>query len=300
MDNKLAKTKWYLITVIGMAGWGALFPLLELISKQISPVIISLVRYVIAAISLFVICKWLNTNLKIKRTDILPIATIGILGTTLTTILIAWGISYSTVIHSSILVNSNPLLVGLVAPLFISEQTNWSKILGGILGLTGVSLAVLNGQAVVQFIDTSFAFGALLLFAAAVLQATYAIFVKKYIKKYNALSITLYAMFFGVLFLIPFLFFSGNIETLSVITHFQWIVLLAIGIVATVLPLLSFSFGIKHIGAISASSFKFTIPIFATTFAIIFFNESLTIWITCGIILTCTGIYLTERKIKNE
>lgn len=303
LENKLSKTFWYFLLLVGMASWASLFPFLKMLGSEISSTNIALARYLIAFIVLYPFCHYLKMHFVVKKKHILPISLLGLLATAITTIFIAWGIQYSTVIHSSLLVNSNPLFIGLLAPLFIHEKTNWKKIVGVVVGLIGINLIILNGQPVIKLLEQDFLLGIGLLLGASFCQVIYTIFIKRYLRYYTGITITLYAMLAGAIFMIATTLVTGDIWDVTSFSGKEYILLGLIGVVSTAIPLVIFSASIKKLGAINSSSFKFTIPIFATIFAILFFKEKLSLWIFFGIVLTSIGIYTilhvkAKRKIR--
>jgi len=203
---------------------------------------------------------------------------LGLLITSFTTLFISIGIQYSTIIHSSLIVNSSPLFVALLAPFIIKEKTNWKKIL-----------------AVEELLKKDFLFGISLLFSAALCQVFYTIFVKKYLQYYSAMTIVLYATLVGFISMFFLSLFSGKIFDLVNISAVNIVLLVLIGTLSTVIPLVIFSSSVKHLGSVNASSFKFFIPIFAILFAVLFFQENLSVWIGSGFSLTALGIYFTQK-----
>jgi drug/metabolite transporter (DMT)-like permease len=289
--KKLPKQSWYILLIIAMICWASMFPFLKILGSELSPINIALARFLIAFIAIYPFCRISNIHFVVKKKHLFPVILLGIITSALTTVLVAWGIRYSTVIHSSLLLNSNPLFIGLFAPLLIKEKTNWKKIVGAMAGLLGIALVILNGQSIKELLRIDYLIGIGLLLGASFSQVIYTIYIKKYLKYYTGMTLTLYAMLSGTAILLIISVLSGDIVNFAKVQGLDFIWLILLGTIATVIPLIIFSSSIKRLGAITSSSFKFTIPIFATIFGILFFQEVLTVWIVSGIVLVSVGIY---------
>ncbi len=283
----------YLRLVLGMAAWATLYPFIKLLNGSVDPYTLALVRYGIASALLTLFLVHDPQRRFPKQSDWQRFILLGFIGTALTTVLIALGVQYSTASASSILVNTNPLMIALLAPLLIHERTKNDQILGVLIGIVGIIFVVLNGK---QFSLPGYGAGSLLLLAAAFCQALYAIFMKPLIKTYGSLATSTWMALVGFVELVAVTTLMGNGRQIFDLLPMQWMLLLLIGVVSTAVGSFIWIHSLGRLSATASTSFKLLIPVFATLYGVLFLGEQLTPWILGGMLLTTVGILLTQQR----
>ena len=120
--------KWYILIVLGFIIWGTQHPPVKILSSSVPPFLLNFLRFFIALIVLlpFVI----KQKIIPEKKDLIKISSLGIIGISLYGLFVVFGIRLSTATNSAILINANPLLIAILAPLLIKEKSNWKKNLG--------------------------------------------------------------------------------------------------------------------------------------------------------------------------
>jgi drug/metabolite transporter (DMT)-like permease len=197
---------------------------------------------------------------------------LGVLGVAGFSVCITFGIKFSTAANSALLVNTQPILTALIAPLLIRETTSAFRILGGVFGLVGIYLLVSGGMGIGHVLNPEYLLGNVLLLSAALLFSLYSIFVKRYVSKYGGLAPTFLSMAAGTLLLIPVLIIGG-IPSFGLLNLLHGALLLYIGVVATAVANLLLNQSFHHLGVVRAMGFKFLIPVFGFVLSVVLLQE---------------------------
>lgn len=93
----------------------------------------------------------------------------------------------------------------------------------------------------------------------------------------------------------PFL----NTTPLSSIETEQWVLLLALGVLATAIPFTSFLIAAEVNPAARLGVAAYLVPVIAVTLAVIFLGEELTPAVMVGALLIISGVNVTERSSRH-
>lgn len=130
----------------------------------------------------------------------------------------------------------------------------------------------------------------------AISYAIYFILVKPLMLAYEPIHVVRWIFTFGLIFTIPI-----GWSQFSVIDwgSFTWKEYAAVGFIvigATFFAYLFNLYGVHHLGAGITGTYIYTQPFFAAAIALIFLNESFTIYKIIAAALIVSGVYLVSRK----
>ena len=212
-----------------------------------------------------------------------------------TTDLSLWHFSMSitSVSNATIIVNSAPIFVALLAYLVFKEKPQKGFVSSffityiGILGLIIFSNNYANGKIL----------GDILCMVAAVCYAAYLLIISK-LGKETSLNIIFYTTFFCCLFsIIPMSFETGLYFPQ---THFEWVNLVLLAFLCQFGGQFLITYGIGKISASSGSIGLLMQPLTATILAAFIFSEILNLMQMIFILITLLGIYLARvGLVKN-
>ena len=142
--------------------------------------------------------------------------------------------------------------------------------------------------------------GDLLALLAAFLWACYSILTKK-ISSYGYPTIltTRRIFFYGILFMVPALFFFDFQWDLTRFANPVYLLnILFLGLGASALCLVTWNFAVKRLGAVRTSIYIYMVPVITPIASVLILHEPFT-WMTgTGMFLTLAGLLLSEYKTK--
>ena len=237
---------------------------------------------------------------KIAKKDYVRLLFCGLFGVCLNQMLFFEGLFRTSEINSSIMMTSNPLIVLIIAALFINERITGPKIIGIIIGGIGATLIILSGD---RSVEGSSRFGDLLILGNSACYAIYLVSVKPLMKKYHPMQIISWVFLFGALFVIPLGF--------EQFTEINWdmppsiigsILFVIIG--TTFFAYLFNIYGVSKLNASVVSSYIYLQPVLATIFALIISYDEKVGGITYEKIgyafLIFIGVYLVSKPQKRS
>jgi len=203
--------------------------------KQIAPhhiqaLGISFARIFFTAILLTMLPLFNSKKERIEKKDYLLLMIAGLLGVTLNQTFSIMGIASTNPIHSSLLIMSTPIIVTVLAAIFLKEGFGGNKIIGLLLGLTGAFILI-KSRATSGEAHPPTLLGDGLILAGSVCYSTYLILIRRVSKKYSPITILRFVFLFGALFSLPFSLksfatanwaaFSGNRKLCLLSTRFR-------------------------------------------------------------------------------
>lgn len=234
----------------------------------------------------------------VSNRDLLSLALLGNLGFFMASYLDFWGLKYIPAAMERLILFTYPSIVLLINVLIFKEKIN--RIQFGALALTylGIAIAFIEGISLAGHPD--FIFGSLLVFFCAVAYAVYMVGSGKLLPRLGTLRFSSYAMIFACLTIIAQHGFVHQWQLFDYpVEVYQLTFLMAI--VATVLPMLMVSEGVRLIGASNASIIGSIGPISTIVLAYIFLGETLGLWQWLGTFIVIAGVLLISlQKSRNK
>lgn len=244
-------------------------------------------RYFFAVIIYFLWLKCVKKiSLKIAKSELVPLFFLGIFFS-LSSLTLFESFHYIEAGIACTILFIYPVIVALIMAIFFKEKI--TKTVVSAIFLTSIGIALLyNGKP-----DSVLSLkGVTIVLASAFLYAFYIVGVKsiKAIKSMNSAKLSFYVMLFGLLVYVVNLKFCTNLQGLTTIT--AWLFVIGLAIFPTIISLETIGIAIKLIGSTNTAILGALEPLTAIFFGILFFNESLTLRISIGVILILFGVFL--------
>jgi drug/metabolite transporter (DMT)-like permease len=272
--------------------------------KQIAPhhiqaLGISFSRIFFTAILLTMFPLFNGKKEKIEKKDYLLLMVAGLLGVTLNQTFSIMGIASTNPIHSSLLIMSTPIIVSVLAAIFLKESFGGNKIIGLLLGLTGAFILI-KSRATSGEVHPPTMLGDVLILAGSVCYSTYLILIRKVSKKYSPITILRFVFLFGALFSLPFSLQSFATAEWSAFSGWDWFSILYIVVLGTLAANLLMNWGVQQWGPSKTGSFVYFQPVFGTLGAVLLMGEQFSIGKAIAGLLIVAGVWITSMKLKKK
>lgn len=229
---------------------------------------------------------WAQTKkVKIKRTDLPKLITIGILIITLNITFFFEGIKRTSAIDASILTMTIPILSVMLGWWFLKEKVYLINLFGIILSLIGAVIILGLPQMLV---------GNTLIILASVCWVIGAIISKKILTKYSSLVVTAIAFLIGVItFAIPAASeYFQNPAWPSQVTTLGILGLIYMTLLSSISAYFLFEWGLSKTNVTTADLFQYIEPLIAILLGIAILGEQLTVSFLIGGALVAIGAFL--------
>ena len=272
--------------------------------KQIAPhhiqaLGISFSRIFFTAILLTMMPFFNGKKERIEKKDYLLLMVAGLLGVTLNQTFSIMGIASTNPIHSSLLIMSTPIIVTVLAAIFLKESFGGNKIIGLLLGLTGAFILV-KSRATSGEVHPPTMLGDGLILAGSVCYSTYLILIRKVSKKYSPITILRFVFLFGALFSLPFSLKSFKIADWAAFSGWDWFSILYIVVLGTLAANLLMNWGVQQWGPSKTGTFVYFQPVFGTLGAVLLMGEQFSVVKAIAGLLIVSGVWITSMKFKKE
>ena len=267
-----------LITIVV---WGSSFPVMSFLLDSLDPMPLALGRFLIPAFfSLIYIISKKNI---IEKKDIFRFILAGIIGIFAYNVFLNTGQQTVSAGASSFIVNCNPLFASLIGFYILKQKVKkyfWFGIILCIFGIFIISLETFN--------NFSLNLGVIYILIAALLTSSYFHIINPLVKKYGALTVFNFTIFFGT---VPMLiWFNDFYQLISSSSSDVLIAISWLSIICTLLGYYTWTYSVGFFGANKASFFLFLIPVFSIIIDFIIFYKSPNIFTLIGGFLILTAV----------
>lgn len=219
----------------------------------------------------------------LTRRDAGGIAAAGVIGVTVMSAFFHLAITCLPANIAALIFSCNPVLVLLLAGLFLAERITVSKVAAVGFCLCGIFLLARDRA------DDLSLVGVLLMVSATLAFALYTVLCKKLIPRCGALPVTAFAALFGGLLLVPVAVAAEGVP-LGAYGGADWAGLIYLAVFGTALGYFLYIHGIGHVGAGVGSMAFFLKPPTAALFAWMALGETFSVFEAAAGLLILAGM----------
>lgn len=283
----MSKTVGYIYLVLTFVIWGSLYVAAKSVMAEIPSTAVLASRYAIAVVALYFVMRKRGFK-KIKKEHRKMLFAVGFVGYFCG---IAFQLLGTDLIDASLasLINSlNPIVIPIIAAIFLKERLNGKTAVSIILSVIGVYIILGVGG------GGSF-WGIVINILSLLFWSASCCMVRGISQDYDPIQITLYAMAIALCFAMPTAIFEVAVTP----CHLSWgglVSLLYIGLVCTALSHVFWNRSLKILPATTCSLFYPIQPLTSAVMAMLFLGESLSASFIIGAVLICISMVITVTK----
>ena len=280
------KAKGYILGAVAAATYG-MNPLfaLPLYKAGMNPDSVLFFRYLFAIPVLGMMIVARGRSFKLKRKEVLPLIIMGLL-VALSSLALFQSYNYMDVGIASTLLFVYPILVALIMWIAFKEKLTLPTVLCILLALGGIGLLYKSGDG-----STLNLTGIILVMISALSYAIYIVGVNQStLKNLATLSLTFYVLLFGLVLFLVRVDFGQSLRVAE--TWYLWGNLIALAIFPTAISFLCTSQAIQYIGSTPTAILGALEPLTAVFFGVVVFGESLTLRLSCGMLMIILAVTL--------
>lgn len=296
---KSARLRAYLMLLIVATIWGIASPIIKYTLQGFDPVTFLTYRFGISTLIAVVTFAFVGWHIPKDKKVFWTLILYSFLTSTVSLGFLFLGLKNTTVLDSSLITLSAPLVVSIAGVFFLKEHITKKEKLGMGIAMLGTFLTVIEPLIQNHGSEIRIA-GNLLVLGYVVSAAGGAVLAKKLLRKgVSPLTLTNFSFIVGLLSLLPFAIFSGssipNIVSVPLPYH--------LGVLYMAILSGSFAYYLsnkaqKTIEISEASVFSYLYPIFATPLAVFWLGEKITPMFVVGAVIISVGVAIAEIKKK--
>ncbi|MCB7317357.1 DMT family transporter [Lacrimispora sp. 210928-DFI.3.58] len=295
MEHK--KTAGHLAALLTIVIWGTTFISTKILLVDFPPVEILFFRFVMGFLVLLMAYpKQLKTA---DHKQELTFAAAGLWGICFYYLLENIALTFTLASNVGVIISVAPFFTAILSHLFMKseEKLRAQFFVGFVVAMVGIILISFNGSK----LELN-PMGDLLAVAAALVWACYSILTRKIGSfGYPVLLSTRRTFFYGILFMIPALFFFDFRLDLSRFANMTYLFnILYLGLGASALCFVTWNFAVKKLGAVKTSVYIYMVPVITVVTSVLILHEQLTVLAGIGTVLTLIGLFLSEYKPERK
>lgn len=308
----MAKGKfiYHLLAFLVVAVWGVTFISTKvLIRSGLHPSQIFAIRFSLAYIGILVLQAFSKEKARLLSSsfkDEAVFLSLGVSGGSLYFLTENTALAYTQACNVAFIVCVAPLITILLSLAYrrlFNDRfsaaiehigSGWPLAIGTALALTGMALVTFDGNAVEFSVK-----GDLLALGAAVCWGLYSIFMGYMTASYGTMFATRKVFFYGLLTIIPVLFFQESEVSADALLSFPvWGNLLFLGLIASLACFAIWNKVMSEIGNVTATNYVYLNPFFTLVSAVLILGEKMTPTAAIGSAAIIAGVSIAERKKK--
>lgn len=295
MESK--RTAGHLAALFTIIIWGTTFISTKVLLVDFKPVEILFFRFVMGFAALFLVCPHRPKAVSRKQEAAFVLA--GLCGICLYYLLENIALTYTMASNVGVIISVAPFFTAMLSRLFLKSEGKLRAnfFIGFVVAMAGVVLISFNGSK----LELN-PMGDILAVLAAFVWACYSILTRKNSSfGYPVILTTRRTFFYGILFMIPALFFLDfeiGLERFADITHLLNILYLGLG--ASALCFVTWNLAVKVLGAVKTSIYIYMVPVITVVTSVLVLKEPVTWGSAVGTVLAVAGLFLSEHNGKGS
>jgi drug/metabolite transporter (DMT)-like permease len=290
-------TRAHLTLVAVVVVWAASFSVIKaLLDDGVPAVDLAILRYAVAAPG-FALILWRGRGLpQLTRGDGVRVASAGALIVLGYHLFLNLGTRHTTAGVAALVVALAPGMTLVLALALRLDRIKPRHVVGLAIAFAGVVVVVALGTG--ESLSLESAQGPLIVLGAPLSFALYNVILKPLLGRYDLLALTAATSLIGTVGLVP-LIRSSTVDAVADASAENVILILYLGVFATLLGYIGWNVGLRGLGPTRAVSYTYAISPLAVVIGAIVLDEDLTLWIAVGAALVVGGIVLAQRGLPH-
>lgn len=282
----------YLYLLITFFCWGSIYVVSKYALAVMGPVTVSFCRYLVSVVCLYGILKWKGGHKKIAKEHWPYLLILDGLGYFAAIILQLGGTALLSGSLASLINSLNPVMISILAAVFLKEKITWKNVLSIVVSLIGVYIILGNGSMQINPLGILLSAGSVVLWSAA------SVSIRKISGYYDPVQIALYGMCIALLFNIPAAVLENIFMTQSHPTAVALLACLFVAVFGTAVAHTCWNKSLQLLSASTCSMFYPLQPLVSAVLGVLLLHEVITWQFVVGAVLICSGIVITFLPSK--
>ncbi len=282
--------------LVAVLFWGFSYIAIKVTLKYLTPVEMIAARFVLGALTLFVIIlfKKLSFNINHQLKYLLISAAVLFLHFWV----MATGMITTTATNTAWILTTAPIFIAILSFFVLKEPFGKFQIGGVILATIGVMFLVSNGNfASLDWISST---GDWIVLGSCITWAFYTIVTRKLTKNLNPLVATFWMIAIAGIAIVPYSLLMNGAEKTITLPADGAISVIFLGVGCLAISFWSWSEGLSKRPAGEVGIYLYLEPLFTMAGAAILIKEPITFWLILGALFIVSGVYVSEKFGKSK
>ena len=268
----------YLFLLITFFCWGSIYIVSKYALAVMGPVTVGMCRYAVSVLCLYGLLKLKGGAKKIQPEHWKYLLILGGLGYFVSIILQLGGTALLSGSLASLINSLNPVVISIMAALFLKEQITWKNVVSIVVSLIGVYIILGKGSMEINMMGVLCSIGSVILWSAA------SVSIRKISGYYDPVQTALYGMVIALVFNVPAAVAIGAC--------------LFVAVFGTAVAHTCWNKALQLLNASTCSMFYPLQPLVSAVMGVLLLHEVITPSFVVGAVLICAGVVVTFLPTK--
>jgi drug/metabolite transporter (DMT)-like permease len=274
--------------------WGGTFIAARVVARGVPPLSATFLRFAIAAAVLLPLLRRSEGRWpRLGARQLLAVTLLGLTGIVAYNILFFTGLRHIEAGRAALIVAMCPVLLALFAAAFLREGLTLVRGLGIVLSVLGAVVVISRGRPGL-LLGAGVGLGELCILGCVLCWTAYTLIGQRLMSDLSPLASVTYSVLVGVAALALPALLEGAAAQLFTHSLFEWLGLLYLGVLGTVLGFVWYYEGVQRVGSVRAGLFINLVPVSAVAIAGWLLSEPLTLSLSIGGPLVVAGLCLNS------
>lgn len=276
--------------------WGSTYLLNKIAVAELPPFMLASIRFVVAGILIFILCKFLGISIGISKRQLLNTIIAGFLFLSFGNGVVVWALKYVDSGFAALEISAQPLLILILMRILQGKKIQPMSVVGVVLGVIGIYLLVSQKEVISQ---ENAVMGMVMIFFCMVSWGYGSLFVGKADLPDNYFVNTAYQMLTGgiMLFIASLVFGEEWTSPIDWSASVQLTMVLLI-IFGSIVAFTSFNYLLKVVSPEKVATSTYVNPIIALILGWYFLEEQITTQSIVAAVILLTGVYFINTRKK--
>ena len=280
--------------ILLMIVWGSTYVVTKAVVREIPPLTLAVLRYLIAAGVLVPIAIARGGLMRLPRPlPLAPLVWMGLTGIAILTVGFNYGLVYGSASQGALVYALGPAAVAVAAVLGLQEALSKRRIAGIVLSIAGAALVVVSGE--MERAAPRPLIGALCMLAGVAAWAHYTVIAKR-IADADQVVVIAWVSIIGTAMLLPFAVVELLQSPTPRPTLEGWLGTLYLGAVASAVAYVVYSRVLRELDASLVGAYFTLDPIVGVATAVVFLGEVLRLGQVVGGVIALVGMWLAASN----
>lgn len=306
MKERTAQALAYASLAASMALVGSYVALSKPLLAVFPVFLLAMLRFAVGAVAMAGWLKKPSTEPELQRRTKALLFLESFLGNFLFSICMLYGMHHTTAVAAGIIMSAIPAAVALLSWYFLKERVSWRSWAGIGCAAVGIALYTLSKseqsnqstEALEPNLIKNIWFGNLLLVAAVLCEASYAVIGKKLTENLGAKRIAAMINLWGLILVLPLGLWTAAQFQFAAVSLPIWFLLAFYGLAASVWTVWLWMTGLKRVPASQAGIFTVMLPISAALTGVVFLGERMSNTQMVAFAIALAGVVIATRQPK--
>jgi drug/metabolite transporter (DMT)-like permease len=269
--------------------WGISFVATKAVLREVSPVTLITMRFVIGALVLLAIVRELP-----PRNAWPSLALMGFVGVFVHQMIQSYALTMTSATNTGWLIGVTPIWSAVLAAIFLRERFGFWKIVGLAGGFAGALLVVTRGDFSSRVLGRPSTLGDVLILVSTINWAVYSVLGHPTIRRLGPRLATAGSMMFGAIMLVPFFILQRGWREVPRLSAVGWSSLLFLAVACSALGYLFWYGALERVEVSRVAALLYAEPLVTFAAAALLLGERVSAVVIIGGILVLVSVVLAQ------